>query len=200
MLAAVVMSGGAEAAVITFETAPLIPNFVGPVTESGFTYSGASGALVVNNTGNPGQDMEGEATGGGGVLKIVSAGAPKFTFESVDFAAFADSGTGSQTLSVTGLLGGAPVATDTWTLANANTIPYSWTTEGASNLQGKAIDELLITLDGSPPAAPVFYEAVDNVTLSGVGVPETTTWAMMLIGLFGLGAMTRSRSRTAPAT
>lgn len=34
---------------------------------------------------------------------------------------------------------------------------------------------------------------LDNVSLLPTGVPEPATWAMLLLGLFGVGAMTRSR-------
>jgi hypothetical protein len=34
---------------------------------------------------------------------------------------------------------------------------------------------------------------LDNVSVSGPGVPEPATWAMMLTGFFGLGAMIRRR-------
>jgi hypothetical protein len=39
-----------------------------------------------------------------------------------------------------------------------------------------------------------------NLLGSAVGVPEPATWAMMLVGLFGLGAAMRSRRQLASAT
>ena len=135
------LASSAFANVITFETAPSGPGFTGPVTENGFTYSTLSGGLFVAVNGHPGQDMEGTETVGGGVLKIVRAGGGDFTFDDIDFSAFAHSGTGSQTLMVEGFLGGLPVGTDQYTLANTNTFngpAYSnWTTEAASVLAGK---------------------------------------------------------------
>jgi hypothetical protein len=78
----------AAAATITFETAPFGFGFTGPVTENGFTYSTLSGNLVVENFGNPGQDMEGDVSLGGGALDIVAAvGGGTFTFSSLDFSA-----------------------------------------------------------------------------------------------------------------
>jgi hypothetical protein len=48
------------------------------------------------------------------------------------------------------------------------------------------------TPNGLPPMA-----ALDGISLTGV--PEPATWAMMLIGFGGLGAMVRRRNRTATA-
>ena len=150
------LASSAQAAVITFETAP-IGDFTGPVTENGFTYSRLSGALYVDTAGNPGKDMEGQSgasNGGGGVLDITAAsgGPAAFTYSGLDYAAFDTRGTGSQTLTVAGLLGGSTVGTDTYTLANTNvSIPTypNWTSELASNLSGKTIDDLRIALNGS---------------------------------------------------
>jgi hypothetical protein len=97
---------------ITFNTAlppgNLSGSFNGPVTEDGFTYSKLNGELRVNPFGNPGQDAEGNISGGG-VLKIVLAGGGNFKFNALDFSAFDFSGTGSQTLKVEGFLGGSAV-------------------------------------------------------------------------------------------
>jgi hypothetical protein len=114
-LAAIPMlAGRAQAAVITFDTAPFSV-FSSPVTENGFTYSTLSGSLAVNSYGHPQQDMEGNQLQQGGVLDIVavSGGAADFTYSGLDYAAFRASGTGSQTLTVTGLLDGAVVGIDT---------------------------------------------------------------------------------------
>jgi hypothetical protein len=116
--AMVVASGLASPALankITFETASL-GAFTGPVTEDGFTYSKLSDGLFVNTTGNPGHDLEGLSTAGGGVLKIVSATGDDFNFNALDFAAFNNLGTGSQTLKVEGFLGGSSVGIDQYTL------------------------------------------------------------------------------------
>ena len=120
-LAASALASSALANTITFETAPFGAGFTGPVTENGFTYSNLSGGLFVNIFGHPGQDMEGEITAGGGVLKIVSATGGDFDFNALDYSAFSTLG-GSETLQVKGFLSGSLVGTDTYTLANtANT-------------------------------------------------------------------------------
>lgn len=143
--AAVLAAPLAQAAVITFETAPY-GSFNGPVTESGFTYSRLSGTLIVNNIGNPGQDMEGNVKFGAGMLGIVAVGSPAdFTFSGPDYAAIRRR---SQTLTVTGLLGGSTVGTDTYTLANTD-------------------DALQIALNGGiGRPSSYFYQAIDNVVLA----------------------------------
>src|ERR1700691_2434854 len=155
---------------ITFATAPLGPSFTGPVTESGFTYSTLSGNLYVNQFGNPGQDMEGTEGSGGGVLEIVEGGG-EFNLESLDFAAYASSGAGSQTLEVEGFLGGSLVGVDQYPLSNTKNYDPSypnWTTEDASVLAGKNIDELEIVLNAG--LRPDFFtEAIDNVVLTAPG-------------------------------
>src|SRR5262249_3069397 len=67
---------------ITFETASL-GVFTGPVTEDGFTYSKLSGGLFVAQFGNPGKDLEGLSTVGGGILKIVSGTGGDFYFNAL---------------------------------------------------------------------------------------------------------------------
>jgi hypothetical protein len=181
---------------ITLETAPLGAGFTGPVTENGFTYSRLSGGLFVSVGGNPGQDMEGTEAAGGGVLKIVSATGGNFNFNDIDFAAFDNSGTGSQTLMVEGFLGGSPVGTDSYTVANNS----SWTTEAASVLAGKIISELDIPLNaGASPTT--FSENIDNVVLTPAAVPAPLIGhglpALLAVAglLFGATRLERSKKR-----
>ena len=200
-LGALSIGAQAQASTITFGGAnPGV--FSGSVAEAGYTYSSASGALYSNIYGNPGEDMEGYGAGGGGVLSIVSSTAGTFTYSGLDFAAYDSSGGGDQTLTVSGYLGGALVATDAYTLTSTATIGTSyanWTPESASALSGQTIDELLISMDGSVPAdSDYFYTAIDNVNLSG-GVPEPAAWAMMLVGFGGMGMALRSRRARAAA-
>jgi hypothetical protein len=181
---------------ITFDTASF-GAFSGSVTENGFTYSTLSGALFVNNRGNPGQDMEGSSAGGGGVLKIVSATGGDFTFDSLQFSAFESTSppTGSQTLKVEGLLGGSPVGTDQYTAANTNTV-QNWATELASVLAGKTLSELDIPLNaGEGP--PAFSEDIDNVVLTpvaGPAVPEPGSLALLASGILAFGWVRRRRA------
>jgi hypothetical protein len=204
---AITLAAGALAAVsparanlITFSTAPSGDGFTGPVTEDGFTYSTLSGGLYVNRWGDPGQDMEGNEGGGGGVLNIVSATSLDFYFTSLDYSAYNSLGTGTQTLTVSGYLGGVLEGTDTYILANTTVFNPSydnWTLEGANNLAGVKIDDLQITLNaGFDVGAPgAFQESIDNVDLSSV--PEPAAWAMLLAGFAGLGLALRARRRLA---
>jgi hypothetical protein len=200
-----VAASPALANTITFGTGSVASGFTSPVTEDGFTYSTLSGKLVLDILGHPGQDMEGDELRGGGVLKIVRAGGGNFVFDALDFAAFDESGTGSQTLDVEGFLGGTSVGTDQFTLANTSdfhpTFP-NWTTEAASVLAGVTVSELDIPLNGTATSSPpIFFEAIDNVALTPVGtpVPESSTWAMMLLGFAGLGYAGYRRRRSAVA-
>lgn len=199
IVAGAIVSSSANAAVITFETAPAGPGFTGSVNEDGFTYARLSGGLFVGNSGNPGQDMEGDFGTGGGVLDITSASAgSRFTFSGLDYAAFAASGTGSQTLTVTGLLGGSVVRTSAYTLANTatDTPKYAnWTSESASGLAGVTIDDLRITLNAagnSEGTSPLdASQNIDNVVLNAV--PEPASFALLAAGLAGMGFICRRR-------
>jgi PEP-CTERM motif len=187
----------AVASTITFDTASL-GAFTGPITEDGFTYSTLSGGLFVNQFGNPGKDLEGLSTVGGGVVKIVSATGGDFTFNALDFSAFDFSGTGSQTLKVQGFLAGSSVGVDQYTLANTNVFnpEYSnWTTEDSSVLGGKSISELDITLNASVAGSgSLFGENIDNVVLTPDAVPEPSSLTILAMAVVG-ASLVRLRQR-----
>ncbi len=171
---------------IRFETAP--PEFLtAPVSESGFTYSSASGSLYVSPNGNPGQDMEGDGSGNGGVLRLVSNMADStFQFAGLDFSAYNLAAGTPGTITVVGLLGGATVGTDTYTLPAVSTFPYTnWTAEQAATLSGQLVDTLLINLPGSA-TGDAFYDNVDNVRLEATSLPEPASLKLLAAGLLGL--------------
>ena len=178
---------------ITFETAPL-EYFTAPVVESGFTYAPASGSLYVSPNGLPGQDMEGDGSGGGGVLGLTSnMTGGTFQFVGLDFSAYNVAAGTPGTISVTGLLGGATVGSDSYTLAAVDVFPYTnWTTERATNLAGRVVDTLLISLPGSA-TDDAFYDNIDNVQLDTTTVPEPASLAVLGAGLFGLTVLYRRR-------
>jgi PEP-CTERM motif len=190
----------ALASTITFETAGL-GVFTAPVTEDGFTYSKLSGGLFVNTAGNPGHDLEGLSTVGGGVLKIISAGGGDFNFSKLDFSAFNSLGTGSQTLKIEGFLAGSSVGADQYTLANTkvfNPKYDNWTTEAASVLAGKSISELDITLNASVAGSGLlFNESIDNVVLTPevAAVPEPASLALLGVAVVGASCFRLRRRR-----
>lgn len=194
---------------ITFSTASTSPIggvFAGAVTEAGFTYSTKSGGLYANTFGNPGNDMEGEDNAGGGVLQIVSATGGDFNFNSLDFSAYSSEPPTTPsflTLTVTGLLGGSTLGSETYTLSTTKTYAptYSnWTTEGANVLAGVTLSQLDISLPaGTDGSCYCYWNAnIDNVVLTPLSsVPEPGTLALLAAGLLGLGWAMRRRERRA---
>lgn len=176
----------ANAAVITFSGCTNGGGFAGPVAEGAFSYSAFSGNLFCDTDGNTGNDLEGTAGSGGGVLDIfrndVAGGVFTFNGSDIKFEF-------TQAVSVTfvGLLNGVTKGTDVFTTAADS----SWTSKTAVNLSGVSINELRITLIGPEGGAG----DVDNVGVTaGASVPEPSSWLLLSGGLAGLLALRRRHS------
>lgn len=184
---------GAQAAVITFESAPEGVFAFGGYSEAGFRYEVESGGFYVNVNGNPGHDLEGYANGGGGALSITSEDSPLFTFDALDFWAYSPGQQGPWTLSVTGWRDGDVLGVDDFVVDGSSGI--DWTFFGAENLAGLKLDRLSFELD----AGGGYWEAVDNIRLTSVSaIPEPGVWALMIAG-FGLAGAALRRNRASVA-
>lgn len=183
------LAAPAAANVISFETAPSGPGFAGPVIEDGFSYENGSGGLYINSLCNPGRDLEGDQISGGGVVVVRRADGGKFRFDSIDFAAFNRSGTGTQDLIIAGVAGGF-LQFDVYTAFNTADAPYTnWTTEYADVLHNKLLDEMYVIVGGgSEPTS--FTSAIDNLVLTP-SVPEPASLALLAAGLLVFGARRR---------
>ena len=182
----------AQAGTLTFESQST-GFFVGSATESGYTFTNASGTLLVWPNGNPGKAMEGTVANGNAELRVTRAGpVPYFTFESLDYAAYSLSNGGTQSLTVQGYLLGNPVGSDSWVLTGSN-VPSNWTTELPTNLDAVVLDELRITLLASLSPTEM-YQAVDNIVLADVAsLPEPGGLTLLMIGLIGMGFTVHSK-------
>lgn len=211
----------AAPAVITFDTADAtaIANGVGyfnsshpgsSIVENGLLYTPLSGSLYLSGgTGHPTNDMEGDGAAGGGVLKIVSAIGDTFTLQSLDLAAYDSrycancAAVPAAVTTVIGLLNGAVVATDTFTVPaggfsggpNSYTPYTSWTAETPSNLAHVAIDTLEIQLSASNGdlGTGSTYSAWSGVDNIAVDVPEPGGLALFGLSVAGLLSVRRGR-------
>jgi hypothetical protein len=101
---------------------------------------------------------------------------------------------GSTTQNLEVSLGGFNNTTANITLGNH---AFSgWTTATFNIVATQATETLSFFSVASPQLPP--FALVSNVSLTG-GVPEPATWAMMLVGFGGLGAVARMRRRAATA-
>ena len=94
---------------------------------------------------------------------------------------------------------GAKVAGQTFQAEGGQQVTGLWQhfsyggTTGASGLQSISLTNL-----NTEPQGNDF--ALDDIHLNGVAVPEPASWALMLVGFGGLGAMLRANRRRSAAT
>jgi hypothetical protein len=93
-------------------------------------------------------------------------------------------------------LGGGP-AQNTATLANVSHGFTGWNKATMNFVADGASDTLSFLAIGGPSSTLPPFALLDGVSMS---VPEPTTWALMIMGFGGVGAMVRSKRRRVAAT
>lgn len=89
--------------------------------------------------------------------------------------------------------------TQTFNTATVNTPSHGfspWTLQNFTFKASSVSQDLQFLATGGPSGAVPPFSLLDGVSL--IGVPEPTTWAMLIMGFFGVGSMVRRR-RTASA-
>lgn len=93
-------------------------------------------------------------------------------------------------------------------LTDASGVPIDPATIDAAILNAFTVGDGTATLGPTPlfplgteywVSSPIYYGFADGAGLEGTALPEPAAWALMLVGLGGLGAAVRSRRRAARA-
>jgi len=188
----------AQADVVTFNDLPALgstPPSLLPLTNGGLVFTStslytfivpsnaATAAAPHDKPGNGSNYLVFDATTTGQYLAITQAGGGDFSLYSIDM--------------MQSLYTGASSATDHVTIKYFNGTGAHYETEAVGN----AFATLALNLDDVTKVEifrlhtqPNAYWGLDNVNSSASGpVPEPATWAMMLTGVFGIGAFARRR-------
>ena len=171
--------------------APRVFGGPGSFTDQGLTFSTSAGYMYTVDGSQAGCGaganngtnflIDGYGTNSGfGTTTITEAGSNPFNLQQLDLGVsyFASS---PQTITIEGFVHGGGVLTDTVTIDN---IAFSTIVLGWSNL-----DSVLV------PAGTDGYTAIDNVVYN-TAAPEPTSFALLGVGLAGLGLLRRRLSRT----
>jgi len=174
------LGGAAQAATttVTFNGLPG-PNgavFTGPYTEGGFSVSATAGQVfegTVFGNGNPAPSLVVGSVFGGGPNGTVSVtdGGSNFSLTSFDLAG----NNGAADFTVTGFEGASQIFSFSGSV-NAGFVVFQTVT----GLTAK-INDVTFALTSNGTSLNL-----DNIVL-GTAIPETSTWAMMLLGCAGLG-------------
>jgi hypothetical protein len=175
-----------------------------------FTYSGGLDNIQWSNAGNVGQvNTGGTFLGPSGLASIVSFSQGTLTgFENQNLSVAGDSQTAF--FKITGLLSGVIVSPSSINHDDGVTLTIGPDTQVNSPTETSVITNSLLSLPASYSGAPFEldyvegngFPAVLQVNLSGsnltTDVPEPSTWAMMILGFFGVGFIAyRRKSRHA---
>lgn len=177
-LANVLLGGAAQATTISFNglAGPNGAVFTGPYTEGGFSVSATAGQVfegTVFGNGNPTPSLVVGSVFGGGANGTVSVtnGGPNFSLTSFDLAG----NNGAADFTVTGFEGASPIFSFSGSVDAG--FEVFQTTTGLSS----KINALTFALTSNGTSLNL-----DNIVL-GTVIPESSTWAMMLLGFIGLG-------------
>lgn len=130
------------------------------------------------------QTINGLVAGQGYNLEFYFAGAQQFGYDGITTEGWHVS------------LGGS--SQDTATLVNANHGFTGWNKATMFFVADSTSETLSFLATGGPSSSLPPFALLDGVSLSGA--PEPTTWALMIMGFGGIGAMARSKRRRVAAT
>jgi hypothetical protein len=169
------------------------PNLDHPLFSSFADHTGNPSAgmmMVINGASDANTIVWSEGNVGGGQA-LIGAANTDYTFTFWVASVYPDSPADLQLW-----VNGAQVAGETFqaTGATGQWQPFTYTgNTGASGLQSISLSNLNTAASGND-------FALDDMSLQGVAVPEPTSWALMLLGFGGMGALLRNRRRLAVAT
>lgn len=177
-------STAAQAAVVNFDDPAanaIVDLAQSTFDDQGLTFTSSGTFMYVWDGGSPnGNGTNANIFAGfntGEFETITKTGGGTFDLNSIDMAVSWYDPNSTETISVNG-----SSLTITSTLTT-----YNFNLHGVSS----------VTISGVPSNSG--YWLADNINYSAGGVPEPATWAMMLVGFGGLGAMMRSRRQAAVA-